>query len=182
MIPQKYIVWPTPKAKTDFHRALETAFPVYDPLFPKVLSKEKSRTTEPDSTEKEEVPDSWDERLTDETESITAASDSINVESNKPPATGEIKETSSKQGNTSIPSDLACSSASPDSGDGIVLGPGGQWGLQLERPPLREQLKNSDVITPKVAAWSLPTPQQQWEFSEITHHGRRKQRALNRKK
>lgn len=177
-------MWPTPKPKTDFHRALETAFPVYDPLFPKVISKEKIRATVTDSAEKEEVPDSWDERLTEETEpeSVSVASEASNLESNNSFASGETKEGALLEGNANRLTDLTHQSTSKDTADDIVLGPGGQWGLQLERPPLREQLRNSDSITPKVAAWSLPTVKQQWDFSEITHHGRRKQRTLHRKK
>ena len=39
---------------------------------------------------------------------------------------------------------------------------------------------NSDVSS-SVPAWSLPTARD-WEFSEITHHARRKQKSLLRKK
>lgn len=112
----------------------------------------------------------------------TVASESSNLESSTSPATGEDKEVATNQGNVNNPVVATGRSASLDPADDIVLGPGGQWGLPLERQPLREQLRNTDCITPKVAAWSLPTVQQPWEFSEITHHGRRKHRAQNRKK
>lgn len=70
-----------------------------------------------------------------------------------------------------------------DAEDNIVLGPGGQWGLQNDRQSLRmNQSRDSEGAVPRVPAWSLPTLRQQWEFSEITHHGRKKQKSLQRKK
>ena len=68
--------------------------------------------------------------------------------------------------------------------DHIVLGPGGQWGLQNDRPSLRlnHGRDGEGTVVPRVPAWSLPTLRQQWEFSEITHHGRKKQKSLHRKK
>ncbi len=67
--------------------------------------------------------------------------------------------------------------------DNIVLGPGGQWGLQNDRQSLRmNQSRDTEGAVPRVPAWSLPTLRQQWEFSEITHHGRKKQKAQHRRK
>jgi hypothetical protein len=66
--------------------------------------------------------------------------------------------------------------------DNIVLGPGGQWGLQNDRSINSVRVRENEAFGPKVAAWSLPTLSQQWEFSEITHHGRKKQKSLHRRK
>ncbi len=66
--------------------------------------------------------------------------------------------------------------------DDIVLGPGGHWGLQNDRSTNSVRVRENEAFGPKVAAWSLPTLSQQWEFSEITHHGRKKQKSLHRRK
>lgn len=171
---QKYIVWPTPKPKTEFHKALETAFPVYDPLFPKVkllkesqvqeLSSKNERDEEEAINQEENVPESWD-RLDD--------------------GSVEAKET------PEITSDQsAAATATAEEKDDIVLGPGGQWGLMPERGRLGPATgfirpvvtkKEEDPLAPKVAPWSLPSPGQHWEFSELTNHGRKKQKALQRR-
>lgn len=172
---QKYIIWPTPKPKTDFHRALETAFPIHDPLFPK-------KRVEPAHVAKlrkeDEVPDSWLEHVTEESKQTTDEdSDDKGVEEAQ-----DNTSTSPSAQNRDSASASAETSLQERSGDDIVLGPGGHWGLQFDRCPLRVFGKDGDSLTPRVPAWSLPTLRQQWEFSEITHHGRKKQKSLNRKK
>ena len=66
-----------------------------------------------------------------------------------------------------------------DADNQIILGPGGQWGLgKLEPKKLVV-----DATTTKVAAWSLPSAGgQSWNFTEITHHTRKKQKLNHKKK
>lgn len=161
-------MWPTPKQKTEFHKALETAFPVYDPLFPKAFVKPFQLPQESGEEEGEpkNVPDNWEQQL-DEPEEAIPPDEAADILPAAP-----VKEPEEEE-------------------DRIVLGPGGQWGL----PPLMMHQERAtsvtaasegangttDPLAPKVAAWSLPTTSQPWQFSELTHHGRRKQKALHRK-
>jgi len=62
----------------------------------------------------------------------------------------------------------------------IVLGPGGHWGFE-KMDPKRQVVV--DPSTTKVASWSLPSAgQQSWNYSEIAHHGRKKQKLNHKKK
>ncbi|EFX77192.1 hypothetical protein DAPPUDRAFT_305906 [Daphnia pulex] len=185
---QKYIVWPTPKPKTDFHRALETAFPVYDPLFPKLKLLEPQKNTAVKSEEEENVPESWDmvaeesnpteveapckekndsEEGLEEAQNLTVSADPLSPIPAVSTGLIEAAESSSQENSND---------------DHIVLGPGGQWGLQNDRSTNSVRVRENEAFGPRVAAWSLPTLSQQWEFSEITHHGRKKQKSLHRKK
>ena len=133
--------------------------------------KEKNEGKSPNADDDEEtgdqadVPDSWDQR---------------DIE---PAATEEA---------TPVPAEIVPDAAKDDD---IVLGPGGQWGLIPERARLgpvtgfihpgvmtNKQAEFDDFLAPKAAAWSLPSPNaQKWEFSELTHHGRKKQKAQRRR-
>lgn len=188
-IMQKYIVWPTPKPKTDFHRALETAFPVYDPLFPK-MKKAHQEAKETSRQEDEHVPDNWMEHL-DSVESASMETDAVASAKECTPTSeggGETAAQENSQMSTSPNAhNLMSAPTTVDSSlyesDNIVLGPGGQWGLQNDRSSfVRNQNRPDESLAPRVPAWSLPTLRQQWEYSEITHHGRKRQKALNRKK
>ncbi|XP_057371090.1 serine/threonine-protein kinase/endoribonuclease IRE1-like [Daphnia carinata] len=183
---QKYIVWPTPKPKTDFHRALETAFPVYDPLFPKAkLLSEPAVATKVDDDDN--VPESWDMEIEEPGNAGTPCKE---TESADKADTEEVKEAQLAHANqeTHMSTNLIATDEVPlhekDTDDNIVLSPGGQWGLLNDRTSnvLRAQGREAADFAPRVAAWSLPTRSQQWEFSEITHHGRKKQKSLQRKK
>lgn len=183
---QKYIVWPTPKPKTDFHRALETAFPVYDPLFPKLkLLPEPPVATKVEDDEN--VPESWDIETEEPENADTPCKE---TESAGKADTEEVKEAqlSLTKQETLMSTNLIAADEAPlhenDTDDNIVLSPGGQWGLFNDRTSnvLRAQGREATDFAPRVAAWSLPTRSQQWEFSEITHHGRKKQKSLHRRK
>lgn len=75
--------------------------------------------------------------------------------------------------------EVAPSTITEDVDSQIVLGPGGQWGMEKSEP---KKLVLDTSVT-KVASWSLPSVgQQSWTYSEITHHGRRKQKLNHKKK
>lgn len=168
---QKYIVWPTPKPKTEFHRALETAFPIYDPLFSKSTKPKESPAMSGDRDEAEDVavPESWESR---DTEGATPAAGTVPI--NEDDVTLSREPSCDKE---ESPADRPSTVSFLD--EDVVLGPGGQWGLQADRL-LPARPANSDA-TPRVPAWSLPSTNQSWAFSEITHHGRKKPKSLQRK-
>jgi len=70
----------------------------------------------------------------------------------------------------------------------IVLGPGGQWGRLLGggimRPPsfLPPSAGAGASSTSREAAWKLPSLAQNWTFSEIENHGRRKKKIKKKNK
>lgn len=169
---------------------METAFPVYDPLFPK-------RQVSPGHLDKahnrgNEIPENWMEHLKEDPSTLpdtkpSAHANNQNQEEHSlksdeaaPLSTQEFSSPS-KHNLTSSPStDGNVLPADPS--DHIVLGPGGQWGIVHDYGASAHVKHNSESLAPRVPAWSLPTLRQPWEFSEITHHGRKKQKSFHRKK
>lgn len=161
---------------------------MYDPLFPKLKLLSEPAVAAKSEVD-ENVPDSWDVVIE---ESYPVDADVLRKETD---STGnaeyeEVKEAQLSHANqdTHMSTGLVVAgevlSHENKTEDNIVLGPGGQWGLQNDRTTnaLRIQDREAVDFAPRVAAWSLPTRSQQWEFSEITHHGRKKQKSLHRRK
>lgn len=159
---------------------------MYDPLFPKLkLLPEPPVATKVEDDEN--VPESWDIEIEEPENADTPCKE---TESAGKADTEEVKEAqlSLTKQETLMSTNLIAADEAPlhenDTDDNIVLSPGGQWGLFNDRTSnvLRAQGREATDFAPRVAAWSLPTRSQQWEFSEITHHGRKKQKSLHRRK
>lgn len=157
-------------------------------MFPKLKLLEPQKVTTVKSEEEENVPESWDmlaeesnpteveipckekndsEEGLEEAQNLTFSADPLSA--NPAVSTGLVEA-----------AELPLQENSND--DHIVLGPGGQWGLQNDRSTNSVRVRENEAFGLRVAAWSLPTLSQQWEFSEITHHGRKKQKSLHRRK
>ncbi len=140
------------------------------------------------SEEDENVPESWD-MATEEsspTEVESPCKEKNDSEEGLEEAQNLSVSASALPPNSAVSTGLVEAADSPlqenSNDDHIVLGPGGQWGLQNDRSTNSVRLRENEAFGPRVAAWSLPTLSQQWEFSEITHHGRKKQKSLHRRK
>lgn len=163
---------------------METAFPVHDPLFPKRQTEHKDDV----NTEVEEdnkTPEDWLEHLTEGEISIKEEESGDISKCNEVDASQQASNESCSPNTHNLIDDSKDTAEAPlqeNTDDNIVLGPGGQWGLPYDHSMFRHSDKEGNSALPRVPAWSLPPTRQQWEFSEITHHGRKKHKSLNRKK
>jgi hypothetical protein len=157
-------------------------------LFPKLKLLEPQKVTTVKSEKEENVPESWD-MLAEEsnpTEVETPCKEKNDSEEGLEEAQNLTVSADPLSPNPAVSTGLVEAAELPlqenSNDDHIVLGPGGQWGLQNDRSTNSVRVRENEAFGPRVAAWSLPTLSQQWEFSEITHHGRKKQKSLHRRK
>ena len=171
---QKYIVWPTPKPKSDFHKALETAFPVYDALFQKSKPKESQAQAESEErksseNDDENVVDNWEQAVGEDLKTELSKSDELEGGDTSETGTSEEgRDGAALLKNSNMKAqemETYTADANGNDHSGIVLGPGGQWGQVFERNPLMCKV-NGAAASSSVPAWSLPTAgQQQCAFS-----------------